>query len=173
MPASAIELIAAPSGLGLSRPDGRVPRVDLLPQALLEAGLGQGLQLVAAPPVRVPAYVPLRDPATGVHNGPGIAAVAYELADRVQAVRAASRFALVLGGDCSILLGALLGVRRSHRVGLIFLDGHTDFWPPEASPLGGVAGMDLWFATGRQGCWRTHCGRRWRQSPRPRAGLLR
>src|SRR6202022_599069 len=85
LPASAIELIAAPSGLGLSRPDGRVPRVDLLPQALLDAGLGQGLQFVAAQPVRVPAYVPLRDPATGLHNGPGIAAVAHELADRVQA----------------------------------------------------------------------------------------
>jgi arginase len=102
MPASAIELIAAPAGLGLSRPDGRVPRVDLLPQALLEAGLGQGLQLIAASPVRVPAYVPLRDPATGVHNGLGIAAVAHELADRVQAARAASRFALVLIYDPSL-----------------------------------------------------------------------
>src|SRR6202022_4265109 len=54
LPASAIELIAAPSGLGLSRPDGRVPRVDLLPQALLEAGLGQGLQFVAAQPCACP-----------------------------------------------------------------------------------------------------------------------
>lgn len=147
---SPIALIAAPSCLGLSRPDGRVPRVDLLPEALLEAGLGRRLGVTLETTVRPRPYVPERDPVVGVHNAPGIVDMAHRLADVVEAARRASRVPVVLGGDCSILLGCLLGLKRTgSRHGLAFLDGHTDFWPPAASPLGGVAGMDLWFATGR------------------------
>ncbi|QSQ18921.1 arginase family protein [Pyxidicoccus parkwayensis] len=147
---SPIALIAAPSLLGLSRPDGRVPRVDLLPEALMEAGLGRRLGVTMETTVTPGPYVPERDPVVGVHNAPGIVDLAHRLADVVEAARRASRVPVVLGGDCSILLGCLLGLKRTGaRHGLAFLDGHTDFWPPSASPLGGVAGMDLWFSTGR------------------------
>ncbi len=56
---------------------------------------------------------------------------------------------MVLGGDCSILLGCLLPLRRRGRFGLFFLDGHADFYQPEAEPNGEAASMDLALATGR------------------------
>ncbi len=58
-------------------------------------------------------------------------------------------FPVVLGGDCSILLGNLLALRRRGRYGLLFLDGHADFYQPEASPTGAVSDMDLALASGR------------------------
>lgn len=42
----------------------------------------------------------------------------------------ASERVLVLGGDCSILLGAALGLRSRRRFGLVHIDGHTDFRHP-------------------------------------------
>jgi arginase len=56
---------------------------------------------------------------------------------------------IVLGGDCSILLGTLLALRRRGRFGLLFVDGHADFYQPEAEPNGEAASMDLALATGR------------------------
>src|SRR5262249_971637 len=56
---------------------------------------------------------------------------------------------VVLGGDRSIVLGCLLALRRRGRYGLLFLDGHADFYQPEAEPSGEVASMDLALATGR------------------------
>jgi arginase len=58
-------------------------------------------------------------------------------------------FPLVLGGDCSILLGSLLALRRRARFGLLFVDGHADFYQPDAEPTGEAASMDLALATGR------------------------
>jgi arginase len=55
----------------------------------------------------------------------------------------------VLGGDCSILLGPLLALRRRGRYGLLFIDGHADFYQPDAEPNGEAASMDLALATGR------------------------
>jgi arginase len=52
-------------------------------------------------------------------------------------------------GDCSILLGNLLALRRRGRHGLLFIDGHADFYQPEAEPNGEAASMDLALATGR------------------------
>ncbi|QSQ16939.1 arginase family protein [Myxococcus landrumensis] len=147
---SPIAVVAAPSSLGLSRPEGRVPRVDLLPEVLMEAGLGSRLGARVEHTVLPGPYEPERDAELRVRNPRGIAAMSLQLADVVERVVRAKRFPLVLGGDCSILLGCLLGLKRTggHH-GLAFMDGHTDFWPPEASLSGGVAGMDLWFASGR------------------------
>ena len=58
-------------------------------------------------------------------------------------------FPVVLGGDCSIILGPLLAQKRRGRYGLLFIDGHADFYNPEANPNGEAASMDLALATGR------------------------
>ncbi|MEV8593899.1 arginase family protein [Streptomyces sp. NPDC052012] len=137
-------IIEAPSVLGL-RPSG----VEELAGALLGAGLAEGLGAVSAGRVEPPAYDPVRDPATGVLNPAGIAAYSVTLADAVGGVLDAGRFPVVLGGDCSILLGNLLALRRRGRPGLLFLDGHTDFYQPAAEPAGEVASMELALATGR------------------------
>ena len=54
-----------------------------------------------------------------------------------------------LGGDCSIIIGALFALRRLGRYGLFFIDGHADFYQPEASVTGEVADMDLAIISGR------------------------
>ena len=58
---------------------------------------------------------------------------------------------LLLGGDCSIVLGGLLGARRASnsRLGLVYVDGHADFATPEESVTGSAASMCAAFAIGR------------------------
>ena len=58
------------------------------------------------------------------------------------------RFPIVLGGDCSNLIGCALALRRLGRFGVFFLDGHADFYQPEAEPSGEVASMDLAIVSG-------------------------
>ncbi|MFI5555817.1 arginase family protein [Streptomyces sp. NPDC051738] len=139
-----LAIIEAPSVLGL-RPSG----VQDLPTALLDAGLAADLGAVRAGRVEPPAYDPTRDPDTGVLNPHGIAGYSVRLADAVGGVLDEGRFPVVLGGDCSILLGNLLALRRRGRHGLLFLDGHTDFYQPSAEPTGEAASMELALATGR------------------------
>jgi len=59
---------------------------------------------------------------------------------------------VVLGGDCSILLGDTLGLRSIGRYGLAFLDGHDDFAPTrrpeEHRGTLAAAGRDLGLVTG-------------------------
>jgi arginase len=137
-------IVEAPSVLGLF-PKG----VETLPDALLRAGLAERLGARRAGRVEPPAYDPDRDPETLLLNPRGIADYAVALADAVGPVVDRGDFPVVLGGDCSILLGNLLALRRRGRYGLLFLDGHADFYQPEAEPNGEAASMELALATGR------------------------
>ncbi|MGP3999388.1 arginase family protein [Streptomyces sp. 8N706] len=139
-----LAIIEAPSVLGL-RPSG----VQGMPEALIDAGLPAGLGAVRADRVEAPSYDPRRDGDTGVLNPVGIAQYSLRLADTVGGVLDRGCFPVVLGGDCSILLGNLLALRRRGRYGLLFLDGHTDFYQPSAEPTGEAASMELALATGR------------------------
>lgn len=139
-----LTIVAAPSVLGL-RPTG----VEELPAALLGAGLRQRLGAADGGTVDPPAYDPGRDGDTRVRNPHGIAEYSVRLADAVSGVLDRGAFPVVLGGDCSTLLGNLLALRRRGRYGLLFVDGHTDFYQPSAEPNGEVASMELALATGR------------------------
>jgi arginase len=137
-------ILEAPSVLGLF-PGG----VERLPEALLNAGLAEALGARHAGIVKPVPYDPRRDSGTGLRNPEGLRDYASKLADATQAVLDAGDFPIVLGGDCSILLGNLLALRRRGRSGLLFMDGHADFYQPEAEPSGEAASMDLALATGR------------------------
>jgi len=82
-------------------------------------------------------------------NPENIADYAVTLADALEPIFEQGEFPVVLGGDCSILLGSLLALRRRGRYGLVFLDGHSDFWTPEEEGHGEAASMDLALVTGR------------------------
>jgi arginase len=43
----------------------------------------------------------------------------------------------------------MLALRRAGRYGLFFVDGHADFYQPEAEPTGEVASMELAIISGR------------------------
>jgi len=144
VPGSGYAVIEAPSVLGL------FPRgVERLPDALLDAGLADALDARRAGRVEPPPYEPRRDPATGLLNPTGLRDYAYRLAATTGEVLDDGEVPVVLGGDCSILLGNLLALSRRSRHGLLFLDGHADFYQPEAEPNGEAASMDLALATGR------------------------
>lgn len=146
-----ISVISAPSNLGLiPSPDGKLSGVTRLPEALLNAGLLDKLNAEFEGEISVPAYNRERDSETFILNPHPIREFSLRLAEKVEQTIKNDRFPLVLGGDCSILLGNLLALKRLGRYGLFFLDGHSDFYQPSpALPDGGVAGMDLAFATGR------------------------
>jgi arginase len=136
-------LLHAPSILGLS-PTG----VERLPQALEAAGLGTRLDAEYAGLVEPPPYDPRRDPATGILNPVGLADYSRRLADAVGRELRRGRFPVVLGGDCSNLIGCALALRRLGRYGVFFVDGHADFYQPAAEPKGEVASMDLAIVSG-------------------------
>ncbi len=120
-----------------------------MPAALREAGLHEMLGAAFAGEVPPPPYDPARDPELGIRNAHAIADYSVGLADHVGAVLDSGSCPLVLGGDCSILLGCALALRRRGRFGLVFIDAHPDMLTPETSQSGGAAGMDLALATGR------------------------
>jgi arginase len=137
-------IVEAPSHLGL-----RAEGVEALPEALLAAGLAERLGARRAGGPAAPAYDPQIDPETGILNPGGLRDYSPRLADAVGAVLDRDEIPIVLGGDCSILLGSALALRRRGRYGLLFLDGHADFYQPEAEPTGEAASMDLALVTGR------------------------
>ncbi|QIO36615.1 arginase family protein [Bradyrhizobium sp. 1(2017)] len=143
MPAIPYAIIEAPSTLGLAT-DG----VERLPERLLNLGLAERIGARRAGRLVVPPKNPVPDPGTGTLNAAAIAAWSPKLADAVEAVLDAGEFPVVLGGDCTIVLGSMLALRRRGRYGLFFIDGHADFFQPEAEPNGEGASMDLAFVTG-------------------------
>lgn len=142
-------VLEAPSNLGLAPPAPEVePGVKYMACVLREHGVAERLGADYAGVVVPPAYAEAIDPATGMRNARQLRQYSVELADRIEALLAEEQFPIVLGGDCSILLGSALALRRRGRYGLLFIDGHTDLLTPEHSDTGGVAGMDLAMVTG-------------------------
>jgi arginase len=144
LPAKLIQIISAPSVLGLQS-NG----VELLAEKFLENGLAKKINSTR-PIVSVPTLnnqrSNQRDPVTKCLNPVMI----HEFSLTLKKVIAdTNHFALVLGGDCSILLGIMPALKSKGNYGLIFIDAHADFYEPEKSTTGEVADMDLAIVTGR------------------------
>lgn len=147
-----LAVIGAASSIGI-RPydDERMARrLDRAPAALRELGLLEILGAEDFRDVHPPSYRDFtRRPGT-VRNEHGVASYSRALAERVALALEHGRFPLVIGGDCSIILGTLLAARRfASRVGLAYLDAHADFGTPEESRTGSAASMCLALAAGR------------------------
>jgi arginase len=137
-------VIEAPSNLGLRPPaEGVAPGVYKLAGALRDRGITRRLGAEDGGVVTPPRYTPAgREPAVGLYS--------RRLADRVEQWLDRGAFPVVLGGDCSILLGNALALRRRGRYGLVFVDAHSDFrHPGNSRSVGAAAGEDLALVTGR------------------------
>jgi arginase len=138
-------VLDAPCNLGLRPPaPGFEPGVRRLADALRACGLVKRLDAADGGRVDAPAYVsvPVNRAALGGYT--------RTLASRVGELLDEGAKPLVLGGDCSVLLGATLALRRRARHGLLHIDGHLDFRHPGWSGgIGAVAGEDLAAVTGR------------------------
>jgi arginase len=105
-------IVEAPSALGL-KPSG----VEKLSQRLLSFGLAERLDARHGVRVEPAEYKFERDPKTKTLNADAIASWSCELADAVETVLDGGDFPVVLGGDCLILLGPTLALKRRGRYG--------------------------------------------------------
>ena len=138
-------IIDSPSILGL-----RNTGVQNLPRTLRKAGLMDRLNATFVGRVQPSMhYDPIRDPITLLLDGTSIALFSKDLSKIVSSEIEKKNFPIVLGGDCSILIGVLLGLRKLGRYGLFFIDGHSDFYQPRASTTGEVADMELSVVSGK------------------------
>jgi arginase len=144
-----LAIIEAPFNLGLRPPQpGKQPGTRRLAEVLSRNGLPQALGAVATSRVTPPPYEYETTPGDGVRNAKAIYSYSLELSKAVGGALDAGQFPVVLGGDCSILLGDLLALRRRGRYGLVYLDAHSDTDFPAADHLTNGAGSDVTVATG-------------------------
>jgi arginase len=147
-----VDIIGVPMDLGASRRG-----VDMGPSAVRYAQLHDQLRSLGIERVEDHGnlHVPIRE-AVGEHDKHAkyldvIDRVCAELAAVVESAVRENGFPIVLGGDHSIAIGTLDGLKRARgkAAGLIWVDAHGDINSPKSSPSGNVHGMPLWFALER------------------------
>jgi arginase len=147
-----IAVVGAPSSLGI-RPydDGEQRHLDRAPSVLRGRDLVARLGATDFGDVAPPPYRDYVRPVEGARNEEPVLGYSRALADRIVSATCGNRFAMVIGGDCSILLGCLLGARKrlGGPIGLVYVDAHADFSIARESVTGSISGMTLALATGR------------------------
>jgi arginase len=132
---------------------GRPGGVALAPQVLREHGLVEPLpsqRVMDGGDVALSAAVPVRG-RSGLLAEAALVEMVQAVRSRTGAALAAGRMPVVVGGDCPVLLGGLAGGRDHFaEIGLLFVDGHEDAWPPSLSTTGEAADCELGIALGRQ-----------------------
>lgn len=123
------------------------------PAALRAAGLVEALRRVTDVhdygDLTLSEPSPERDPTTGIIAPATLAAMVAAVRAAVAQAISHGDLPLVIGGECPLLLGCLAAARDARgRVGLLFVDGHEDAWPPHQSTTGESADMELGFALG-------------------------
>jgi arginase len=143
-----IRVIGVPLDLGQSRRG-----VDMGPSAVRVAGLEArleelGHQVEDGGNVLVPIPEQKKEGDASAKYLKEITATCTKLADLVLKTLEVGKVPLCLGGDHSMAAGTVSGVaefyrRQQQRIGLIWIDAHTDINTPESSPSGNVHGMPL------------------------------
>jgi arginase len=126
---------------------------DMGPSAIHVAGLVPELEKLGCEVTRVRSVGSVSFEASEVGDptarflGP-VGAACARVADEVVRDLEMGLFPLVLGGDHSQAIGTIAGLARFHRakgrrIGVIWVDAHTDINTPETSPTGNIHGMPL------------------------------
>jgi arginase len=133
---------------------GRSASVADAPFRLREAGLLDALRRVVPRVVNLSdlSLFPFRDDPGHPHarNAEVVACAVRAAADEMtRALR--EGFTLVLGGDCTLVVGTVAGATQAlgQPVGLIYLDADADLNTPDTTPSGYLHGMALAMALGR------------------------
>jgi arginase len=143
-----IRVIGVPLDLGQSRRG-----VDMGPSAVRVAGLEARLEALGhevedGGNVAVAIPEQKKEGAANAKYLKEITATCTKHAELVLKTLEAGRVPLCLGGDHSMAAGTVSGVaefyrRQNQRIGLIWIDAHTDINTPDSSPSGNVHGMPL------------------------------
>jgi len=124
-----ISVLGVPTSAGSHNPGQ-----ELAPAAWRQAGLieelaAAGLDVEDRGDLPAEPFRPV-SPVGGLRDADRVAELAQKVAVSVAEIRADGRLPLVLGGDCTITLGALDG---SGPGGLVYFDGDADLTTPERS----------------------------------------
>ncbi len=143
-----IRLIGVPLDLGQSRRG-----VDMGPSAVRVAGLESKLEALGYE-VQDCGNISVAMAETRAEGDPRakylneITETCSKEAELVVKTLEAGKIPVVLGGDHSIAMGTVSGVaefyrRSKQRIGLLWIDAHSDINTPDTSPSGNVHGMPL------------------------------
>ncbi|MCG5220466.1 arginase family protein [Streptosporangium soli] len=128
---------------GVARAPGALRRAGLITRALT----GHEVRDLGDVEFREP--IPRRGEVTGLLAEEALISMLAGVRRNVEAILAREHFPLLIGGDCAVLPGALAACRAVHgSVGLLFVDGHEDAWPPADSTTGEAADCELGLALG-------------------------
>lgn len=127
--------------------------VDMGPSAVRYAALGDrlreiGLTVVDRGNVFVPVRESIEESSPSARFLPVIEGVCLQLAEEVSTVLRYGGFPIVIGGDHSMALGTLQGLKRARgrAPGVIWIDAHADINTPRSSASGNVHGMPVGLA---------------------------
>ncbi|MGC9223779.1 MAG: arginase [Terracidiphilus sp.] len=147
-PARRIRVIGVPLDLGASRRG-----VDMGPSAVRVAGLAArlealGHQVTDGGNIRVEIAETQKPGNRNAHYLKEIAATCERTGEAVQNALEHGMTPLILGGDHSVAAGSVAGAaefyrRQGMKIGLLWIDAHSDINTPETSPSGNVHGMPL------------------------------
>jgi arginase len=146
---TSVRIIGVPMDLGASRRG-----VDMGPSAVRYTDLRELLEKLGhtvedAGNVAVPFR---EDAAKGAQRGArylgAITTVCADIATQVRSALQAGRFPVVLGGDHALAAGSIAGAsahlaERGQRLGVVWVDAHSDLNTPATSRSGNVHGMPL------------------------------
>jgi arginase len=148
LPTRRIRVIGVPLDMGASRRG-----VDMGPSAMRVAGLearleALGHQVADAGNIRVEVAETRTSGDKSARYLAEIAETCTRTAEAVLKTLEEGMTPLVLGGDHSLAAGSVSGVaefyrRKGEKVGIIWIDAHTDINTPATSPSGNVHGMPL------------------------------
>ena len=132
-----VDSVAAPAG-------GPLFGTELAPQAMRDHGLVSRLEATDAGDLSVRIVGPDRDARSGLVGWPSVGATVREIRTAVGELMASGARPLLLGGCCTILMGAAAAARDVlGRVGLTYADGHVDVYDHRTSPTGEAADMPV------------------------------
>ena len=124
---------------------------DMGPGAIEVAGIEDRLRRLGHEVVRVrslSAHEAIDEGPPTARFLPVIADMCRKLADLTEAACEVGHLPLVVGGDHAQAIGTISGMaryykRRGERLGVIWVDAHTDMNTPDTSPSGNIHGMPL------------------------------
>lgn len=144
-----INIFEFPLNLGLKKKDHETePGVKKLPEWLRKFDFHRAINPNNIFRLEAPEYSMELDGESGVLNAEAIINYAKEQADFIIKNYRENTFNILLGGDCSILIGTAIALKKLGNFGLFYLDGHTDYIPAHLSQSAAAAGMDLAIITG-------------------------
>jgi arginase len=144
-------LLGIPSSAG-----AKTPGIEKAPKVLRKAGLVEQLQGAGCSFTDHGDLPRSRYTSDKTHprqqNLDRVVAVATEVAQQVRVILTAGEIPFLIGGDCSITVGAVSGfVQQEPDLLLLYMDGGTDLFTPETNSEGNLDSMGVAHLLGVKG----------------------